>query len=153
MQQERKRILFKCLAGVRVAVLAHMEANSKRFLVRQAHETLDHKHRLLAMPIRELIINRVIRLLHPYAILLDVARADRVEISLAQVMEQRDNSGRFSRIAVRQLLIHIERMLYEPALICTVIARGCRRGKEIALFEPCKQFVDTLAVNVFATEG
>ena len=109
MQQDSKLTPLKNFADKSVPALyccvptAHMSADSENFLRLKMHEVLNKNDRFVCvLSAGELLIDFIDLFFVPLACLLifDIAKAFLVEVDLANVVKQRNNSNCFRRITV-----------------------------------------------------
>lgn len=134
-----------------------MPANGNRFLIFQAHEPLNQKHRFFAMPIWEFIVNRINRHFFPFpAVVFPVAVLGRVEAGLADIVQQGRDGKALQIVLVRivvlgdEHIVNVQAVLQKAALIRRMKAGGCGRDKKVGRFEPFEQFIRPAAGHLVA---
>ena len=140
-----------------------MIADSKRLLTAELHVARENIDRLLTVTVGELVAEFIARHLLPNAVLvLDVSRADLVDVDLAEIVQKRDDGDALLGIAESELIldscaveiavqaiVDVQAVLEKSALI--IAMKACRRGcrKEIALFGIGQKFEQLICAFSF----
>jgi hypothetical protein len=138
-----------------------MVAYCERLIASELHKARDYIYRLLAVTVRKIVLDGVVRHALPYAVLLYVSHLCLIEVSLANVVQKRGDGKRLlgklkavllaeARILhlIAKAFVYVKAMLEQTSLVRAVKSRRRGRREEIGLLAKIvEKLVCSLSLN------